>query len=1171
MANNNNNQQQPQNLTDNMLDNVVRHSRRTGDPAADAIYELMDRLESGRFGNFSNYSRASTESQSSISEKGKWSFETGEEYHSRGDLLKDFENGIKDELMNSLAGGNFKKGIQSALDTFTKTFGFDLKNIGHEAGKALMKKGVDIFKDSKFGQAAIKKAKGVGNWALDKAFGKQGEEGKIAKQGILDMVKAFRGGGQGGLGKSIVSNQKGTFFDTLAKGGGKGGKIGEVIASKGGNFLASTVGKTGAGGALAGKGLAVLGKGAAALGPWGLLIAGIVFTIVKVLGPALKGLAEMAKALGKSFNREEDMRKKRLENAQKRLKEDVDYLTKEPFEILKKAVEQWTNVWDSNLRQIGQTQGYDKESVYALYESYAERLREEGLGSVINATDVVEKLSSVLNSGLTGKAAEEFAYAATKLNAAIPNQDFFSYVDTYASIAANAISQGASQEQALAQANQQLEDFASNLLYSSRELAGGFSTGLKNSASLFQQATQIAQTAKSGNANAISGTLTSVSAIIGAVAPDLADSLVSNVVQAAIGGNSSSLVALRSLAGVNAGNTEFLQAMAEDPKAIFSELFTNLAQMQSMSPDNYMEVAEGLAEVFGIDKAAFARVDFNYLANAINSMNVNNQSLQENMALLASGQTTTSAEQLKAQEINRVILEEGLAYVIDSEAGRAIQEHMWEEQQTNALMENEYAVSLQGAALTFLEGIRKTMTTLMNFLNPIGFIAKGVSNMQKTIAESVGNDEDIQEVLKLGAVGGNARAFGQLTTRGKDLGLTTPLVEMMGGTKGIAAVNKITDLSAKFNNAFASITGSLLTGVPMGTSSDINSAYDAITGLSANMPNKGSGVTVSSKYTWGQVGKSVAQAIQSTPMNKNTIGSVVKASTESATKLAQDKSNERFEKFLDTAKDAANTMSYEQWVDTAKLHGISDFSQALDDYGRTEEELKNFFEQNEALAGAKEEQKIRDEEKLFRDDTRAYWDYSAGTSGAFYTAIWYPFFGEGQKYDTRMDAVDLALADIQGRIGSKENHTVISGIEELSRKVGNDAQHTVISIMEALEADISKTFMTGSLFQKCLHDWESYILSKESYNTTIKKSSAWSDVKAAQGETQNQALLALSNAMNKFTSTDLQKLDPQLQTNALLGEIVIILQAIMQQNNTQAGGLSLMDTISALGLGVTKR
>lgn len=1118
--------------------------------------------------------QAPTESQSNYAQS-KWktrSLRDQNEYDPRkytgtGDIYKDFTNAFKKQLLDSLAGGSFKKGIQSAMSTFTERFGMDIRNIPTEAGKALSKRVFDTFSKSKLGKFASGKAKNLGNWALDKAFGKQGQAGAEAKQSILDMVKAFRNGGQGG------ADTLGKIGDIAGKYGGKLGKGGKVLTTIG-KAGGAGAGKAGAG-VLAGKGGAVLAKGAAALGPYALLIIGIVYTIVKVLGPALKGLAELAKALGKSFNREEEMRKKRMENAQKRQEADMKYIAEQPFKILQEAAEKWASTWDANLRTIGQTQGYDKESVYALYEGYAERLRSEGLGSVINATDVVDKLSSVLSTGLSGKAAEEFAYIASKLNAAIPTQDFFGYAETYASIAANAISQGKSQEQALALANDELEQFASNLLYSSRELAGGFSTGLKNSATLFQNATQIAQSAKSGNAAEISGTLTSVSAIIGAVAPDLADSLVSNVVQAAIGGNSSQIVALRSLAGINASNTEFLQAMASDPKAVFTELFSNLANMQTMSPDNYMEVAEGLAEVFGIDKAAFARVDFNYLADAINAMQVNYNSLDQNLALLESGQTTTSAEQLKAQEINRIVLEEGLAYVIDSEAGRMIQQNMWDEQRANALMENEYAVSLQGAALTFLEGIRKTMTTLMNFLNPIGFIAKGVSNMVKTMSESVGNEEDLAEILRLGAVGGNTKSFYNLTTRGTDLGLTTSLVEMMGGTKGVASLNKLAENFSKQTTLIANATQFLTTGVLTPTGGQLNEFNDTLMKISrGGNINASTGVSVASRYNWGSVGKSALRATQSTSMNTNTLSAVAAKASTAATEHAQNASNERFQEFLSSAeKAAANNMSYEKWVATAKNYGISDYSDALSTYGRSEDEIKNYFEEHEARQGAIREQEIKDDEKNYRNETREYWGYLSSGNGIFQTALWLPFFGEGQKYDTRMDAVDTALSNIQAQIGNAKNHTVIAGIEELSRKIGEDKRVTVISALEQIHEDLSSTFiLSSSTFQKCMTGWLNYFISlNKVYAPEVQGAKAWKNLKSAETNQQTQASLALANALGEFTSSQLQGLDPQLQTNVLLGEIVVILQAIMQQNNSQAGGLSLIDTISALGLGTTKK
>ena len=78
-------------------------------------------------------------------------------------------------------------------------------------------------------------------------------------------------------------------------------------------------------------------------------------------------------------------------------------------------------------------------------------------------------------------------------------------------------------------------------------------------------------------------------------------------------------------------------------------------------------------------------------------------------------------------------------------------------------------------------------------------------------------------------------------------------------------------------------------------------------------------------------------------------------------------------------------------------------------------------------------------------------------------------------------------------------------------------------------------------------------------------------MKNAEQDKQTQATLALANALGVFTSGELQKMDPQLQTNVLLGEIVVLLQTIMQQSNTQFGGLSLPDTLSALGFGITKK
>ena len=1130
------------------------------------------------------------QSQSNYS-KGKWNFnrenpktaKSKSNYRSTGNLVADIENGLKDSLLESLGGSDFKKGINSALNTFTKEFGVNLNQIPHEFGKALGKKAlkslsnIDLGDKGKLGDVAKNFAKDkvtkYGGKALD-YLGKQGKDGAAAKDALLKVGQSFlKGSGNGGGALTDI------LSGLVSKGGsGAATTVAKGAVTKGATTVATSGATTAATTAAGGSALSGLASGAmsalASIPVYGWIIAAIIAVLAIIFKPVGEALLKMVKDLGKSFNRAEDVRRKRAEEAQKRLEADMEWMAKRPFEILQAAVEEWESTWDSNLNKIGQTQGYDKESVYDLFEGYAARLRSENLGSIINATDIVNKLSSVLDTGLSGPVAEEFAYIATKLNAAIPTQDFFGYAETYASIAANAISQGKSQSEAIHEANQQLQEFASNLLYSSRELAGGFSTGLKNSSDLFKQATQISQAAKTYNATEISGTLTSVSAIIGAVAPDLASSLVDNVVQAAIGGNNnSSIVALRSLAGINAGNTEFLRALATDSQSVFATLFTNLANLQNMSTDNYMEVAEGLADVFGIDKSAFARVDFNYLAQAISEMNVNNTSLQENLDLLVSGQTKTSEEQLKAQKINEVILNEGLAYVIDSEAGRMVQQHMWEEQMNVALMENEYSVSLQGDALKFLESIRQATTNLLHFLNPTGFITQGIANMVQSITDAIGNQQDLEEIIRLGAVGSNVTAYQNLVTRGKDLGLTTSLVEMMGGTKGDAVLNAINGVYQFWGGttSWASIANAGNDMYRAGGLSTMLIAADQIMDAASGIYNRLNGDnSISSRYTWGTVGKSVATAIQSTPFNTNSLlGSVISTATD-ATKNAQENANAKFQEFLDTAEEMSKTMSFEHWVETAKDMGISDFTDALKSYGRTEEEVRGYFEANQAQEGARQEAARKEDEQLFRDQNRDFWDYEGGTSGIFQSAIWFPFFGKGQQYDTRMDAVDSALSDIQGRIGNISNHTVISGIEELSDKLGDDGTYTVISGLEQLHTDISTTFISSSsAFQKCLADWTRYIAASSSYTNSVSRASAWTDLQNAEKDQQTEATLALANALGIFSAEELKKMDPQLQTNVLLGEIVVILQAIMQQNNSVAGGLSLIDTISALGLGMT--
>ena len=45
--------------------------------------------------------------------------------------------------------------------------------------------------------------------------------------------------------------------------------------------------------------------------------------------------------------------------------------------------------------------------------------------------------------------------------------------------------------------------------------------------------------------------------------------------------------------------------------------------------------------------------------------------------------------------------------------------------------------------------------------------------------------------------------------------------------------------------------------------------------------------------------------------------------------------------------------------------------------------------------------------------------------------------------------------------------------------------------------------------------------------------------------------------------------DPTVQTNAILAQILIVVQAIMNQNNNVAGATTLADSLQALATGLT--
>lgn len=816
------------------------------------------------------------------------------------------------------------------------------------------------------------------------------------------------------------------------------------------------------------------------------------------LQPAVDGTEKAFEKAKEAANRYATSQKKNLESAQKRLKDDVKTMVEAPFKIMEDAANKWYQTWDENLRTINGTQGYNKDELQSLMGAFADRLREENLTDVISAADISDNLAKVLESGLSGTVAEEFAYLATKLNAAIPTQDFFEYASTYSSIAANAIRNGKSQNEAISLANAQLELFASNVLYAGRELAGGFTTGLKDAQSIFEQSVQIAQTAKTDNANEIAGVMTAVSAITGAIAPDLATSMTDAIYKAAVGGNSSEIVALRSLAGINASNTEFLKQLSDNPKKVFVDLFTELSKRQNMSPDAYMEVAEGLSEIFGVSIDAFARVDFAYLAQAIESMNTSNDALADNFELLAAGETTTNDEMLKMQQINKYMLDEGLAYVLDNQAARAIQEHMWQEQIARDIMEATYGVELQGAALEFLEGIRQTVDNILGFLNPFKLLGK-LANLGASIVEASALKADIAGLLEAGKVGtGKAESKYQLTTRNRDLNLTDNIVNMLGGTSWYAAASGLRKVNNVLANPFT--YGSRF--------SDDISSY-----LSAGINTIGfSKFTGESSYNWNTIGKSIAKQIAATPQRIPSGTSVASASAtqlsmlnnpaESNTEKAQQQANNKVKTALDSMtdfvqNDTEHTMTYDDWKKFAanKYFKGGNFDSALEGAGMSEEAVKGQFDMLQTQVAGKEKlEREKREERFWENNTKL-------------------------------------LTTTTDWLESINTHT-----ENLFKK-----------------------------FEDYYSEWTKYFIDHRVYNSAFTHED-YDRVARQEKEGSETAIYALADALTQNKVELL--LDPTLQTNALLAQILKVAAAILNQTKDSGTALSLADTIAGLSLGI---
>lgn len=1056
-------------------------------------------------------------------------------------VFDEFTDALEDQFLEGIRGSSFGSMISESLAGFADAVGIEIRDLPNGLGQLAGRSLANAFKNSPIGKdisdALSNVKQGLAervNSALNQATsnvlnirngGSSPEDELVSQAREAAMNNASSALDRGSSAAENISEVANT-----AQGASQATEAVGQLAENAGQMAQSSQGLgqmlQGAGGAFK-ISSGTLIKSMSKLGVYGLIIAAALkaldiamSAVKKSLGEAKESIDKTKEEYKKASDRYYQSSKQAIKTVNDRIEKDYQALIETPFKILKDSAESVQKAWDDTMTTITATQGYSKADLQDLMSLYAQRLQTTEYGDltrVVSVADMTENLKKVLESGLSGQVAEEFAYLATILNRAIPTEDFFSYAGTYASIAANAIQAGQSQAQAIEYADEQLKQFASNVLYASREVAGGFSTGLKDASSLLESSVKIANTAKAGDAGTISGVLTSASAIIGAIAPDLGTSLIDNIVSAATGGNSEAIASLRSLADVGASNTEFLRALATDPQGVFANLFDRLASLQKMSNDNFMEVAEGLSSIFGVSMDAFARVDFNYLAENIREMNTSNDALAQNMALLQSGQTTATAEQVRMQQINSYILEEGLSYVLDNELAQIVQEHMWQQEQTKALQETTYGVNLVGSAMESLISIYGVVKTIVNILNPLSW-GIAIKNAVDSVIDYAKLGEDVDAAIAASVVGtGNALELASLTNRNLATASDTG-----AGERVVASYLSAIGAGGSRYAAWRQVSGwstaitSLLAGTASGNASLLgNLILDQVSDNVASNYTAMATRSPKSKYDWSLVGKSALSLSgyggygTKSVREYEAIGSATKSTQSAIDSSIKDRIQKFFDESTDYVEKASQTeqgASFEGWLESS---GFGDTVEALSQYGITEDELQRVYDNALTTAGTK---KIAEKEELELDYLKKGIDYFANA---------FPEFVQ-QEHE-----------DLAETLYSME-HMHLSNIE---RQI--DSYITL---------------------------WTDYYINNVDYmNKTFNPNSVAEITNAEKGET-GDAVLALANALTANEGLNLK--DPVVQQNVLLAQILKVVEAIMQQNN-EAATVSLPTTLSSLGLGIT--
>jgi hypothetical protein len=356
--------------------------------------------------------------------------------------------------------------------------------------------------------------------------------------------------------------------------------------------------------------------------------------------------------------------------------------------------------------------------------------------------------------------------------------------------------------------------------------------------------------------------------------------------------------------------------------------------------------------------------------------------------------------------------------------------------------------------------------------------------------------------------------------------------------------------------------------------------------------------SITSQYGWGTVGKSSARYLSllkgqreaytesvgallgdETEANKGKLRNLLDTIDEVNKATINLDADETTGKFATSIKDVVTksaTTTYEDWIAT-QFGDRESYLEAIEAYGTTEEAIKGRFEANKAQVAAAAEEARADAAFAFNQEARnminelrKFWDLEAGTSGIYEQVIWNPFVTSlkefwGMDNGTYSEQFwEPFFAD-----DAKFDQGILTLFNEMENERDNWIGDTsVTGTVRGLLYTINESLLTiNTNLKDWMQDWTDFYINHTTY--TARTSSAdWSEMVNLEQSARDDISLALANSLEAISNIDDLK-DPTVQSNVLLAKIVVLLEAIMQQNNS-TGGLSLIDTISAMSLGLTR-